>query len=155
MGKVSGITVVALLLLAAAGQLIARAETKAEMPATSVAAIRTELDRQVAAWNRGDLKEYMGGYWHSPELTFFAGSKESDGWEAAYHRYQAAYLSKDKEMGRLTFTKIRVEVLGPEAAFVRGAWQLTMKDGSTRGGLFTVVLRKFDDGWRIIHDHSS
>jgi uncharacterized protein (TIGR02246 family) len=157
MGKISRITVVVLLVFVAAGQLAATAsaETKSEIQPTPEAAIRAVLDRQVEAWNRGDLKEYMHGYWLSPELTFFAGSNESAGWEAAYQRYQAAYLGKDKQMGRLTFTKIRVEVLSPEAAFVRGGWQLTMKDGSKRNGLFTVVLRKFDEGWRIIHDHSS
>lgn len=119
------------------------------------AEIRAELDTQVAAWNRGDLKGYMQGYWHSPELTFFAGSREFAGWEPAYQRYRAAYLGKDKEMGHLNFSNVRVEVLGPEAAFVRGDWQLTMKDGSERSGLFTVVLKLFGDGWRIIHDHSS
>jgi beta-aspartyl-peptidase (threonine type) len=118
-------------------------------------AIRAELEAQVAAWNRGDLKGYMRGYRHSPELTFFAGNEESVGWEAAYERYRSAYLGKDKQMGKLNFTNIRVEVLSPEAAFVRGSWQLTMKNGSKRNGLFTVVLKKFSEGWRIIHDHSS
>jgi ketosteroid isomerase-like protein len=119
------------------------------------AGIRAELAAQVNAWNRGDLKEYMRGYWHSPELTFFAGGKESAGWEAAYQRYRTAYTGKDKQMGKLNFANMRVEVLSPEAAFVRGSWQLTAKDGSKRTGLFTVVLRKLDEGWRIIHDHSS
>jgi beta-aspartyl-peptidase (threonine type) len=119
------------------------------------AAIRAVLNAQVAAWNRGDLKGYMQGYWQSPELTFFAGDQKLAGWDAAYQRYRAAYLGKDKEMGKLAYSGLRVELLGADAAFVRGAWQLTMKDGSKRRGFFTVVLRKFDDGWRIIHEHSS
>ena len=41
------------------------------------------------------------------------------------------------------------------AAFVRGSWKLTMSDGKTPHGLFTLVFRKFPDGWKIIHDHSS
>jgi beta-aspartyl-peptidase (threonine type) len=118
-------------------------------------AIGTELQAQVAAWNRGDLEGYMQGYWNSPQLTFFAGRRESAGWEAAYRRYRAAYLGKDKEMGKLEFSRLRIEVLSPETAFVRGAWQLTMKNGTTRRGLFTVVLKNFTEGWRIIHDHSS
>ena len=133
----------------------ARAGTKDDEAATSEGLIRAELDEQVAAWNHGDLKGYMNGYWHSPELTFFAGSRELSGWEAAYQRYRAAYLGKDKAMGRLEYSNLRVEVLSPEAAFVRGGWQLTLKDGSQRRGLFTVVLRKFSEGWLIVHDHSS
>jgi beta-aspartyl-peptidase (threonine type) len=129
--------------------------TRTKTALSPEAAIRAELEAQVAAWNRGDLKGYMNGYWHSPELTFFAGSNQSEGWDAAYQRYHAAYAGKSKEMGKLKFTNIRVEVLGPEAGFVRGGWQLTMKDGSQRTGLFTVVLKKFGGNWRIIHDHSS
>jgi beta-aspartyl-peptidase (threonine type) len=155
MGKI--IAIVGVLLLSAtwlSAQTTA-ARAKSEETAIVDAAIRAELDTQVAAWNRGDLKGYMQGYWHSPELTFFAGSRESAGWEPAYQRYRTAYLGKNNEMGHLNFSNVRVEVLGPEAAFVRGDWQLTMKDGSERTGLFTVVLKLFSEGWRIIHDHSS
>lgn len=159
MRKVGGTTGVLLLLLAAVLACTlpepARAGTKGDEAATSEGAIRAELDEQVAAWNRGDLKGYMNGYWHSPELTFFAGSRESSGWEAAYQRYRAAYPGRDKTMGRLEYSNLRVAVLSPETAFVRGGWQLTLKDGSQRRGLFTVVLRKFSEGWLIIHDHSS
>jgi beta-aspartyl-peptidase (threonine type) len=31
-------------------------------------AIRTVLDKQVAAWNNGNLDEFMTGYWKSPAL---------------------------------------------------------------------------------------
>jgi ketosteroid isomerase-like protein len=46
-------------------------------------------------------------------------------------------------------------MLGPDAAFVRGAWHLTMSDGKAPHGLFTLTFRKFPDGWKIIHDHTS
>ena len=50
--------------------------------------------------------------------------------EAAYRRYRAAYLGKDKEMGKLEFSRLRIEVLSPETAFVRGAlpprWSLVL-----------------------------
>src|SRR6266702_3547902 len=75
--------------------------------------------------------------------------------DAAFQRYRAAYVGKNKEMGTLRFIDMRAEVFGSDAAFVRGGWQLTMKDGKTRSGLFTVVLKKINDEWRIIHDHSS
>jgi beta-aspartyl-peptidase (threonine type) len=141
--------------------LVMAALTSAQTPgnrepiATPQPEIRAELDAQVAAWNRGDLKTYMQGYWHSPELTFFAGDKESAGWEAAYQRYRSAYQGKDREMGKLNFSNVRIEMLNGDAAFVRGSWQLTMKGGTRRSGLFTIVLRKFSEGWRIVHDHSS
>jgi len=46
-------------------------------------------------------------------------------------------------------------MLGPEAAFVRGEFHLTMPDGKIPHGLFTLIFRKFADGWKIVHDHSA
>ena len=70
-------------------------------------------------------------------------------------RYRAVYASPGHEMGKLEFSGLRIEMLGPDAAFVRGAWGLTMTDGKTPHGLFTLVFRKFPSGWKIIHDHTS
>lgn len=58
-------------------------------------------------------------------------------------------------MGKLDFTNLRIEMLRPESAFVRGEFHLTMSDGKTPHGLFTLVFRKFPDGWKIVHDHSA
>ena len=113
------------------------------------------LRTQQEAWNRHDLEAFMDGYWKSPDLTFFSGAKESKGWQATIDRYRATYQSTGKEMGKLEFSELRIEPLGPEAAFVRGAWQLTMSDGKTPHGRFTLIFRKFPDGWKIVHDHTS
>ena len=113
------------------------------------------LRAQQEAWNRHDLEAFMAGYWNSPELTFFSRAKEQHGWQATLDRYRATYASPGREMGKLEFSGLRIETLGPDAAFVRGAWQLTMSDGKTPHGLFTLVFRKFPEGWKIVHDHTS
>ena len=118
-------------------------------------AIELVLHTQQEAWNRPDLDAFMTGYWNSPDLTFFSGAKESKGWQATMDRYRATYTSAGKEMGHLEFSELRIEPLGPESAFVRGVWQLTMSDGKTPHGRFTLVFRKFPNGWKIIHDHTS
>jgi beta-aspartyl-peptidase (threonine type) len=118
-------------------------------------AIERVLRTQQEAWNRHDLEGFMAGYWNSPELTFFSGAKETDGWQATIDRYLATYSSPGHEMGKLEFSGLRVEVLGQEAAFVRGSWKLTMSDGKMPHGLFTLVFRKFPVGWKIVHDHTS
>ena len=117
--------------------------------------IRALLARQVDAWNRGDLEGFMAGYWKSPELSFISGTTETRGWEPTLERYRKKYQGEGKEMGKLDFFDLRVEMLGPEAALVRGHWHLQMKNGQEPGGLFTLVLRKFADGWRIVHDNTS
>jgi len=118
-------------------------------------AVEQVLVTQQNAWNRHDLDAFMAGYWNSPDLTFFSGDKEQHGWQATIDRYKARYTSPGHEMGKLEFSNLRIEILGPESAFVRGAWHLTMPDGKTPHGLFTLVFRKFPDGWKIIHDHTS
>lgn len=119
------------------------------------AAVEQVLHTQQDAWNRHDLEGFMAGYWNSAELTFFSGARERQGWQATLERYRATYASPGHEMGKLEFSGLRIEMLGAEAAFVRGAWHLTMPDGKTPHGLFTLVFRKFPEGWRIVHDHTS
>jgi uncharacterized protein (TIGR02246 family) len=118
-------------------------------------AIQQLIEQQQAAWNRHDLESFMSGYWNSPDLTFFSGAKITSGWQGTLERYRKAYQSGGHEMGKLEFTDLKIEVLGPEAAFVRGAFHLTMSDGKTPHGIFTLVLKKFPEGWRIVHDHSA
>ncbi len=118
-------------------------------------AIRGVIDEQQAAWNRGDLEGFMAGYWNSNDLTFFSGGRESKGWQAALDRYKKNYRSPGHEMGKLEFAGLRIELLGPESAVVRGEFHLTMSDGRKPHGLFTLIFRRFPGGWKIIHDHSS
>jgi beta-aspartyl-peptidase (threonine type) len=116
--------------------------------------IRAVLDRQVAAWNRGDLEGFMDGYWRSPELTFYSGGTPLAGWQATIERYRRRYQSEGREMGHLTFSDLQIEMLGSKAAFVRGRWHLKMTTGEA-GGLFTLIFRRLDNGWKIVHDHTS
>ncbi len=118
-------------------------------------AIEQVIGNQQQAWNRGDLEGFMAGYWNSPELTFFSGAHESKGWQAALDRYKKSYQGGGHEMGKLEFRNLRIEMLCPEAAFVRGEFHLTMSDGKTPHGLFTLIFRKFPEGWKIVHDHSA
>jgi beta-aspartyl-peptidase (threonine type) len=119
------------------------------------AAVERVLHAQQDAWNRHDLEGFMEGYWNSPELTFFSGAKETSGWQATLDRYRSTYNSPGHEMGKLEFSGLHTEMLGPEAAFVRGEWHLTMPDGKSPHGLFTLVFHKFPEGWKIVHDHTS
>lgn len=127
----------------------------AQTSAVESGAIRQVLVTQQAAWNKHDLDAFMAGYWNSPELTFFSGASERHGWQATMDRYRATYDSPGHEMGTLESSALKIEMLGADAAFVRGAWQLTMSDGKKPHGLFTLVFRRFPDGWKIVHDHTS
>lgn len=120
----------------------------------AVKEIRDVLDRQVQAWNRRDLEGFMQGYWKSPDLTFYSGGTIVSGWEETLGRYRNRYQGEGHEMGHLDFSDLKLELLGPRAAFVRGRFHLKMSSGES-GGLFTLTFRKFAGGWRIVHDHTS
>lgn len=119
------------------------------------ASARAVLDAQVAAWNRGDLEGFMAGYWRSPDLVFCSGDTVTKGWDETLARYRKRYQSEGREMGRLRFDGIEVIPLGEDAALARGAWRLVMTDGKEPHGLFTLLLRRLDGAWRIVHDHTS
>jgi beta-aspartyl-peptidase (threonine type) len=146
---------VSVFLLGAAGTALAHDAPGAKTVATSTSGVRAVLDKQVEAWNRGDLDGFMAGYWNSPDLVFQSGATLTRGWQQTRERYRRLYQAEGKEMGRLRFEELDVQPLSPDAAFVRGRWQLTMKDGSQPGGLFTLLLRRVGGEWKIVHDHTS
>ena len=141
-------TILSLLLLLFPG-VPALAQTPAE------SAVRQVLTDQVAAWNTGRLEDFMQGYWRSEKLTFFSGGRRLQGWDATLERYRRTYQAEGKEMGHLTFSDLDVAILGTDAALVRGRWKLVFKDGREAGGIYTLVFRRFREGWKIVHDHTS
>ena len=117
------------------------------------AAINAVLQRQQAAWNRGDVDAFLVGYWQSPELTFSGSNGVSRGWDGVLARYKKNYPDRSA-MGGLTFSDLEFRFLGSDAALVLGKWHLK-RDMGDIGGVFTLVWQKFPEGWKIIHDHTS
>ncbi len=145
-----------LLLLVCSLLFLVTANAQKNNHAQAEADIRAVLDAQTEAWNKGNLEEFMKGYWRSPKLTFYSAGNKRAGYDAVLERYRKTYQSDGKEMGNVTFSEVEVEFLGKKAAVVRGRWGLTMSDGKKLGGLYTLLLRQFKkEGWKIIHDHTS
>jgi len=127
-------------------------QLRAAEPESEVLAL---LHLQQDAWNRHDLEGFMAGYWKSDELTFYSGSNVTRGWQPTLDRYRRHYQAAGTDMGKLEFRDPRVEMLGNDAAFARGEYSLTMPSGKAPHGIFTLILRRFPEGWRIVHDHTS
>ena len=115
--------------------------------------IEAVLTKQAAAWNRGDIESFMEHYWKSDQLTFSSGGETTRGWQATKERYLRRYPSRE-QMGQLKFTQLETTILGDSAALVLGRWNL-MRDSSPLEGNFTLVLRRIDGNWVIVHDHTS
>lgn len=117
-------------------------------------AVTTVLDEQVSAWNRGDLAGYMAGYARIDNLVFTSGGKVRTGWQATFDTYLTKYGKDPSTMGKLAFRITQVDPIGADGAVVLGTWTLT--DSEHPGtGVFSVVLERRPEGWRIIHDHTS
>lgn len=114
--------------------------------------IQQILEAQKNAWNRGDLERFMTYYWKSENLTFQSGANKWRGWQTLLERYKRNYPRE--KMGQLDFTDLEVNLLNGNAAYVLGKWQLTFEQ-EKREGRFTLIWKRFPEGWRIIHDHTS
>lgn len=114
------------------------------------ASILAVLEQQDVSWNAGDIDGFMASYQNSPDLRFASGGTVTRGWAATNERYHARYNSPAK-MGRLTTHDQEVVLLAPDAAVVHGRWKLE-RTGDTPSGLYTLVMRKFGDDWRIVSD---
>lgn len=114
--------------------------------------IRAVMNKQAADWNRGDIPAFMEGYWKSDQLTFVS-TRVTKGWQPTLENYKRSYPDKSA-MGTLTFSDLEITVLSKDAALVLGSWSLK-REKDNPGGKFTLIFRKFKEGWRIIHDHTS
>ncbi|CAN5241596.1 nuclear transport factor 2 family protein [soil metagenome] len=116
-------------------------------------AIRKVMDEQVLAWNRGDVEGFMQGYWKSETLVFVSGDNVRRGWQTVTDNYKKSYNTRE-EMGILSFSDLEITVLSKDSASVLGSWKVQAKPNDSQGK-FTLLFRKFKDGWRIIQDHTS
>ncbi|HEX8385199.1 MAG TPA: nuclear transport factor 2 family protein [Rubricoccaceae bacterium] len=120
------------------------------------AGVRAVLEAQVRAWNEGSVRTFMNGYAEADSLVFLSGSQVRRGWEEALYAYLRAYPDP-AAMGLLSFDEVTVEPLSAAHALVWGRWHLRV-DGpldAQPGGLFTLLFVRTDQGWRIVHDHTS
>ncbi len=130
--------------------------------AASSALAQTAADPRVAViqksaedWNRGDLAAFVESYETSPETTFVSAAI-THGTGGILARYQRNYPDRAR-MGTLTFSELQPRTLSDTLAIVTGRFTLerTAEAGGRSTGLFTLVLRRGANGWRIIHDHTS
>lgn len=116
-------------------------------------AIEKVLNMQELAWNRGDIGEFMFGYWRSKYTEFENDSGIYQGWDDVLKRYEKAYPNR-AAMGQLTFSGLEIHVLSANSAYVIGKYRLDREKDHPEG-VFTLIFRKFDDGWKIVNDHTT
>ena len=126
---------------------------KSQKEDANVAAVRAVIEAQAAAWNRGDVSGYMEGYAREDAITFISGGDFTRGWQTVHDRYKARYDTREK-MGTLAFSELEFKPLSEFYMMATGRWQLT-RAADTPRGRFTLLFRRTNAGWRIVHDHTS
>lgn len=111
------------------------------------------LTRQSSFWNKGDIDNFMKGYWENDSLMFVGKSGVTYGYRATLENYKKGYPDK-AAMGELSFKFIKVEKISPEYIFVVGKWHLKRTIGDVEGH-YNLLFRKINNEWVIIVDHSS
>jgi len=122
----------------------------------------TDLVRQVtevlsasaAGWNRGDLGAFMEAYLDSPTTTYWGAADLLQGYDAI-RRHYAPRFRPGAGRDSLRFEDVRARRLGTDYALATARWVLFRGDSVSASGPFTLVLRRMEGRWRIIHDHSS
>lgn len=127
-----------------------------------IAARRTEIDamlaRAASSWNRGDLDAFMSDYLPGAGTTFVAGRDLLRG-TAAIRAVYAPRFAPGGVRDSLSFVVLDVDPLGSDLLNVVATYVLARRvdgrDSVTARGPTSLVLRRVDGRWRIVHDHSS
>ena len=115
--------------------------------------IASMLRHQEQAWNRGDIEDYMSGYWQDDKLRFVSNGTVRYGWQTTLDAYRKNYPD-NAAMGQLSFKIDEIKMLSNYAALVVGHWRLQrLKDSPN--GMFSLLVERIDGKWVITHDHSS
>lgn len=111
------------------------------------------LNEQTLAWNKGDIDQFMQGYWNNDSLMFVGKSGVTYGYRNTSDNYKKNYGDSAK-MGKLSFDIIQVKQLSQDYYFVLGKWFLKRSAGDANGS-YTLLFRKINGQWKIVSDHSS
>lgn len=136
-----------LLLLLSSATLACQSQSAAEREILSI------LERQTAAWNRGDLEGFMKGYWENDSLMYIGRNGVTYGFDPTLANYRRNY-GDTARMGRLRFDILHVKRLSRNWYHVVGRWSLRRSVGDA-GGHYTLLFRRIRGRWVIVSDHSS
>jgi uncharacterized protein (TIGR02246 family) len=122
-------------------------------PAREEYAIRQLIAGMEAAWNRGDFEGYMAGF-KNPDVIFVSRGQFQKGWQGTLDHYVRDYGGAPERRGRLHFSDIRIEMLGPDAAQLISRYRLERPE-NPQDGINTRLMRKVEGRWVIALNHVS
>ncbi len=117
------------------------------------AEVATEFKRSTAAYNAGDLETFLSIYADDATLA------QRDGFlvgKSAIRMLYGERMRPDSRRDTLVIERLDVTELAPDIALVRGVYRTTKDNGTVSWrGAMTVIMKRINGQWRIIHDHSN
>jgi ketosteroid isomerase-like protein len=136
---------------ASAGQ----ARTAAAEP--GAAAVRAVFDTLIKNIERSDVDAVMSLYWNSPQLIILNNNGTvTRGWAQVRSNRASSY--PEAKNVKIETRDVKVQMLGPAGAFITCLWRQSQEVRGAQessAGRLTVVFRLINNGWKIVHTHSS
>lgn len=133
---------------------VGQARTGSDSPAAAAREICAMLARAAENWNRGDLDAFLSDYMPGEQTTFIGRTGVLHGLDAIRGVY-ASRFAPGAVRDSLSFEKLEVDLLAPNVANAIAYYVLSRGDSTVARGPTSLVMRRVEGRWRIVHDHSS
>lgn len=135
--------------------------TKPPVAAASTAAdekaVRAAFEDLLNGIRNSNVDGVTGVYWNSPETLFYNNNGSvTTGWEQDRKNREARYPRTSNV--KLDVKNVKVMMLGTGGAVVACQWTQTQAfdaNPESASGRMTLVFRKIDKDWKIVHLHTS
>lgn len=124
------------------------------------AAVRDVLLKSASSFEKNDVAGATSVWVNDESLTVFEGGHVNSGW-ADYRDHHLVPEMGEMKNTKYALSEMKIHLAGKTAwaTFKYTISADTMRKGQPRhidgGGLGTAILEKRNDGWRIVHWHSS
>ena len=120
-------------------------------------AVRATFDTLLNGIRKSDVEMVMSVYWNTPQLAIFNNNGTvTRTWEQVRSNRASSY--PDAKNVQLEVRDVRVSMLGAGGATISCLWTQTQEfrgAPESASGRLTVVFRLINNGWKIVHTHSS
>ena len=120
-------------------------------------AVRATFETLLNGIRKSDVEMVMSVYWNSPQLVIFNNNGTvTRSWEQVRSNRMSSY--PEAKSVQLEVRDVRVQMLGRDGAVVSCLWNQSQEFRGTpesATGRLTVIFRLINNGWKIVHTHTS
>lgn len=126
-------------------------------PVSDAQAVLAAFDKLIGGIEHANVNEVMSVYWNNPQLSLFNyNGTATKGWDQVRKNRESSY-PQIKDV-KLEVRDKAVFMMGRDGALVTCQWTQTQTykgTPETATGRMTLVFKRFAQGWKAIHLHSS